>query len=273
MPEFRRLAEQANRSGVTVHTIGAEGLVNPAFRDAAAPRLAAVALSKPSCNLVRDDCDALEDLSTETGGFHVHRSNDLAVAARAIRRSSAAYYAIGATLATAPKDGSGYRVELASQRPGVTVRVRRRAVARDAADEAREAAEAASLFGDGPTDIAVELTLRPAARTAGARSRRDVPFALRVPVDALTFEPGPTGRSADLELTFIAADARGDVSPPAVVNVPVRIPDSDWESRRGATWPYESVFRARKETRRFTVIVRDVRSNRLGAAEVATSLD
>lgn len=139
---------------------------------------------------------------------------------------------------------------------------------REPADAAREASEALVLFGGAPSGLPVELRIGKGTRRSGfLRARGEVAFEVRIPIASLEFEERKGAHEADVELTFVSVDLKGDVSPPMTMKAPLRVPDGDWEKARQATWPYDGKFIARPDTRRFTVTVRDVRSNRVGTAE------
>lgn len=167
----------------------------------------------------------------------------------------------------------GYKIELVSKRPGVTIHLRERVVPREDADPAKELAEAAIVFGATSQDLPVQLELGDTKKHASLPSRRDVDFEVRIPIASLEFEEKDGVRQADVELTFLTLDGAGDTSDPIVLKAPLRVPDQDWERARHAVWPYTGHFVSRKGDERFTVTVRDVRSNRLGTAEALAKLD
>lgn len=220
-----------------------------------------------------DPCWTLGLISEQTGGLHIDHRNDLSVGVGLIRRAAGTYYSLGATPAAPARNADGYEVELVSKRPGVTIHLRRHVVPRDAADPAREMAEAAVLFGASASDLPVELRLGDAKKRSSLLRRRDVVFVVRIPIASLEFEEKKGVREAGVELTFITVDGKGDCSEPAVFAAPLRVPDEDWELARQAVWPYEGTFVSRPGAERFTVTVRDVRSNRIGTAVAAARLD
>ncbi len=190
-----------------------------------------------------------------------------------IRRAAGTYYSLGATPTAPARNADGYKVELVSKRPGVTIHLRKHVVPREAADPAREMAEASVLFGASASDLRVELQLGDGRKHASLLPRRDVVFVVRIPIASLEFEEKKGVREADVELTFITVDAKGDCSEPVVLKAPLRVPDKDWEIARQAVWPYEGKFVSRSGAERFTVTVRDVRSNRIGTADASAKLD
>jgi hypothetical protein len=193
---------------------------------------------------------------------------------KALRRAAGTYYSFGATLKSPPRSAkSGYRVELVSKRPGVTIHLREHVVPREAGDEARERAEAFALFGTAPSDLAIALKIGEVKKRPSLLSRRDVSFVVRIPIGSLEFEERKGVREADVELTFISIDEKGDTSEPTITKVPLRVPEADWENAKQATWSYDGTFVSRPGALRFTVTLRDVRSNRLGTAEAAAQLD
>lgn len=129
------------------------------------------------------------------------------------------------------------------RRKSVEIHLRERVVPREAGDAAHEAAEAFSLFSAGPTDLPVEIRLGGSTKQRGTLlSRREVAFEIRVPVASLEFATAGDVREAELEITFITIDARGDVSPPVVVSAPVRIPERSWGRMRTETWSHDGKF-------------------------------
>jgi len=165
-------------------------------------------------------------------------------------------------------------VEVASTRPGVKVQLRKRFVARDETDAAAEATESSLLFGARVSDLPVEIKLGEGKHGGWfLASRREIDYEVRIPIASLELEEKDGVRKADIEITFAAVDEKGDVSKPVVVKAPLRIPDARWEEARKAVWPCDGKLRSRPGRQRYVVTVRDVRSNRLGAAEVTARFD
>jgi hypothetical protein len=165
-------------------------------------------------------------------------------------------------------------VELVCNRPGVKIHLRRRVVAREAADAALEMTESSLLFGARDSGLPLEFRLGDGKR--GGRllaSRREIVFEVRIPIASLEVEEKHGVREADIEMTFVSVDAKGDVSKPVVIKAPLRISDAEWERARAAVWPCEGRLVSRPGEQRYVVTVRDVRSNRLGTAEVTGRFD
>lgn len=201
--------------------------------------------------------------------------SELSKGVRRILREAGGSYSLGATVSDPPKSADGFRVELVSRRPGVVIHVRPHAVPRPAGERAREAAEAVTLFGGGDggeVELPVELRLHGDERSRGPR-RREVGFEVRIPISALELEEKAGARQADVELIFLAVDGAGDVSDPVTRTARLRVPGKEWEAARTATWPWGGKLVVRPDTRRLTVTVRDIRSNRLGTAEADRRID
>ena len=198
--------------------------------------------------------------------------SELSKGVRRILREAGGFYSLGATVSDPPKSADGFRVELVSRRPGVVIHVRPHAVPRPEGERAREAAEAVTLFGEGEVELPVELRLRGDERSRG-HWRREVGFEVRIPIWALELEEKGGTRQADVELIFLAVDGAGDVSDPVTRTARLRVPGKEWEAARTATWPWGGKLVVRPDTRRLTVTVRDIRSNRVGSAEADRRID
>jgi hypothetical protein len=221
-----------------------------------------------------DPCWTLGQISEETGGLHIDRLNDLIPGIETIHRAAGTYYSLGATLEATRRKTDGNRVELVCRRPGVKLHLRRRVVAREASDAAFEATEASLLFGATGSALPLEFRLGDGKRSGRLLApKREIVFVIRIPIASLELEEKNGAREADVEMTFASVDARGDVSAPVVIKAPLRIPEAEWEQARAAIWPYEGRLVSRPGEQRYVVTVRDVRSNRLGTAEVTGRFD
>lgn len=165
-------------------------------------------------------------------------------------------------------------MELVSTRPGVKIQLRKRFVARDETDDAAETTESSLLFGARESALPVEIKLGKGQHAGWFLApRREIDYEVRIPIASLELEERDGVRLADVEITFAAVDQKGDLSKPVVVKAPLRIPDARWEEARKAVWPCDGTLVSRPGQQRYVITVRDVRSNRIGTAEVNGRFD
>ena len=128
MPEFRGIVNAALRANAAIYFLDARGLRGLApFQDVET----GAATDSRDLNAVlfegSEATEGAESLATDTGGFTIRNTNDLAKGFRAIADASRAYYLIGYRPSTARHDGKFRKIEARLQpaRRGMKVMARR----------------------------------------------------------------------------------------------------------------------------------------------------
>jgi hypothetical protein len=153
-------------------------------------------------------------LSEPTGGKALVNSRR-GVALEEVALDTRSYYWLGFTSDRAFV-GSRHRVRVEVTRPGLRLRYRDGYQDFTREREVTMAVESALLFGSPSTDRTFPLQVG-AARRAGV-GKVELPLALSIPVDALTFLPTPGGGwTAEIDLRVAVLDDGGATSPVAVV--------------------------------------------------------
>lgn len=126
LTEFRDVvnaARQANTAIYFVDTRGLESSSSPFKAEFGNAIFASdVQLMYTDVNLA---CEGSELLASETGGFSVRRSGDLAAGIQRIANESRGYYLLGYAPSASEQDGRFRRITVRVNRRGVTVRARR----------------------------------------------------------------------------------------------------------------------------------------------------
>lgn len=202
LPEFKQVVEASRRSNAAVYFIDARGLTGmplvttAEFGPALQPSdLSAMSLDEPLAS------QGSESLATDTGGFTVKNTNDLATGIQRISRESEAYYMLGYRPAPTAPDGRFHEIKVKVRRGGARVRARRGYFA--PGPEGETAAEAGSDRSglqsalDSPFSLD-GIPLRMTALVFGEQSmgKADVLVATSVDVHDLAFEK-KDGRLAD----------------------------------------------------------------------------
>ena len=127
MPEFRGIVNAALRANAAIYFLDARGLRGLApFQDVET----GAATDTRDLNAVLfegSQAEGAESLATDTGGFTIRNTNDLAKGFRVIADASRAYYLIGYHPSTARHDGKFQKIEVRLQpaRRGMKVTARR----------------------------------------------------------------------------------------------------------------------------------------------------
>jgi VWFA-related protein len=156
-----------------------------------------------------------------TGGFALSNSNNYAEAFARIVQENSTYYVLGFNSAYTERNGRFVRVQVRVRRPGLQVRARDGYVA--PLGRAPDASTAAGADA-ARTPLAVSAMANPfATRGVGMRvfaapykgTGRDPAVALALEIDVSTLEFVDEGDriAGELDLTYVATDARGRVYP------------------------------------------------------------
>ncbi len=136
----------------------------------------------------------------------------------------------------------------------------------------RQEREGGLLPAARSSDLPVELfvgTPEPGETASGRR----VSFSVRIPVVEMEFEERGEDVEALLELTFVSTDVGGARSEPQTIRVPVRMTRVAWGGAMRGVWTYKATLLSEKGDLRFVVTARDLKTNRIGSAEVSARVD
>ena len=129
--DIREAVGASARSNVSIYTMDPRGLASPAddsigvtnFADSDDPS-AGIGLASLN-NELRLSQDTLRQLADETGGFASVNRNDLASAFDRVVRDNSSYYVLAYYPPSDKRDGKFHKIEVKTNRPGLTVRSRR----------------------------------------------------------------------------------------------------------------------------------------------------
>lgn len=265
--EFRKVITEANRSGVTVHSLDARGLsVEGIDAGEAQPSVLDSFWAHQSRR------EALARLAQETGGLLVENRNVFTTAVDRIYAEASTYYSVGVTLAALDPKKALISVKVATTRPGVALRVRNSWGAKSADEAARDRMEMALVTPDATGDFPISLEVAPSQKGGGI-GRRISPFVVRIPISALTFVESNGTRTATLDVSLAAVDDGGAKSDVATARVPVAVPVARWEEAVKSGFTYRGEMKGRKGNVRFVATVRDLASDRIGVASASVRIE
>jgi len=131
--ELQEVVDMCLRSGVVLNTVDARGLFTNNYE--AKDRVAVgvnsesfvILAQKPMMRIedMRQQEDPLRQLSSETGGFHVGNTNDLASGIRKILESQSYYYVLTYSTPNPKLDGRYHKIKVDVSRAGVRVSYRK----------------------------------------------------------------------------------------------------------------------------------------------------
>lgn len=272
LPDFERVADQANAGGVTLYAIDAEG-------DHATALRSAVVESPPFHEAIErlqnNAREPLEFAAQATGGKRFQASPRLARELASVATDFGTYYSLGfeppVDYGEEPHD-----IQVRVEGEGLVVR-HREAFAQSAPDEsAADATVAILLYGaiDNPLGIRLE---------AGEPERLDdgvvrLPVHLLVPLRRVTLLPDGEVWVANLSVFVSTKDKTG--APRSVQKLPfhLRVPQEATEDIESETAHYELPVVLRPGDQQVAVVVRDQPGGvdsaaRLEVVELAPALD
>jgi len=252
---FRPLADTANRLGYTIYPLDVPG-VESSSADAS--------LAGPSptgLNIREQEHEAsLQWVAQQTGGRALLNalSND---ALNAVESDTRSYYWLGFTPSWQGND-KRHKVEVDVTHPGFRVRSREDFLDLSRKAEVSMQVESAMLFGNAPDSVPLPMKLGPVAITG--RREMEVPVALAIPVDAITFVPVNGKYTAELELRISAVDASGARAPVPVI--PFTLTTAT-QPKAGTAARYETKIKMRRMVHHLTVAVFDPQSGKILTAQ------
>jgi VWFA-related protein len=253
---FRPLVDTANRLGYTIYSVDVPGVESGTVD-------ASLASPSPAGLNVREQEHqaALTFVSDQTGGRALLNSQSTNVLP-AVEQDTRSYYWLGFTPSWQGND-KRHRVDVDVLRPGLKVRAREDFLDLSRRVETSMMVESAMLFGNAPdsTPLAVQI----GQAVASGRKEMEVPVALAIPVDAVTFIPLEGKYVAEVELRVAAVDTAGNRAPVPVIPVTLR---SDVEPKAGTAVRYETRLKLRRLPHNLTLAVFDPQSGKILTSRV-----
>ncbi len=255
---FQPLVDTANRLGYTIYPIDVPG-VEAEVVDAS------LAGPPPGGINIREQEHqaALLFAASETGGKALlnSQSRDLLQAVESDTRS---YYWLGFTPSWQGNDRR-HKVEVEVLKPGFKVRSRENFLDLSRRAETTMMVESAMLFGGAPDSA--PLAIQVGQPIAAGRREMEVPVALTIPVDAITFVPVDGKYTAELELRVAAVDTGGSRAAVPIIPVTLRF---DAQPPAGTSTRYEARLKLRRLPHHVTLAIFDPQSGKIltGEADV-----
>ena len=262
-PLFRPLVDTANLLGYTLYPVDVPGLAGEVISaEVAAPPPVATAgttaFGGAGTSFLREtDVHAtLDYLARETGGRAMINAQRVEAFERVVD-DTRSYYWLGFT----PErdwDDRRHDVEVRTGNPALRLRARQGYLDSSRGREVSMAVESALLFG-GPTAEDLLRVDFGEPRAAG-RGKIDVPMAVLVPLDQLTFLPAGDTLQADTELRLALADDRGGRSDMPVIPITF---EASAPPEAGTYGRYETTLKMRRQPHRAVIALYDRASGRI----------
>jgi VWFA-related protein len=253
---FRPLVDTANRLGYTLYPVDVPG-VESGVTDASLAAPSATGL-----NIREQEHQAsLQFVAAQTGGKALLNAQGSKLLPT-VESDTRSYYWLGFTPSWQGND-KRHRVDVEVVRKGLKVRSREDFLDLSRKAETSMQVESAMLFGGSPDSA--PMAVQVGTPVAVGRREMEVPIALAIPVDAVTFVPIEGKYTAELELRVGAIDTGGNRA--AVPILPLTL-TSAAQPQAGSAIKYETRIRLRKLPHHLTLAVFDPQSGKILTAQV-----
>ena len=248
---LRPLVDTANRLGYTIYPVDVPGVeAEVADASLAAPLRGGINIRE------QEHQASLLYTAEQTGGRALlnSRSGELLQTVESDTRS---YYWLGFTPSWQGND-KRHKVEVEVLKPGFKVRSREDFLDLSRKAETTMMVESAMLFGGAPDSapLAIELG-RP---VASGRREMEVPVAISIPVDGISFVPLDGKYAAELELRVGAVDTGGNRASVPVIPVTLR---AETQPKAGSSIRYETRLKLRRLPHHLTLAIFDPLSGKI----------
>jgi len=249
--EFQNVIAQANANRVAFYTIEggsrAPGAISAETSTPIVDSLARVADGERQ--------ESLRSLAYDTGGTALLNSAGVELLLAQLERDFSNYYSLGYP---SPSEGDGkyHRVEVKIDRPGVKARFLE-GYRDKSPDERMMDQTLATLLhdvGDNPLEVKVEIGEESPAKGSNTFV---VPVMVKIPMSKLVLIPQDNAHLGRLSIFIAVADAKGRLSEPQKIDVPVRIPNEQLLSAMSQTAGYAARVQMRPGEQKLAVGVRD----------------
>ena len=242
------LVDEANAHRVSVYSYDPAGLrplgVSAEFGSAESNLEMSVELDRAM--------DSLVDLSLATGGVSRVDAPGLEPLLDEMLDGFATYYSLGFD----PGEAEGGRVRVRLRRPGLKARYLRHFSVRSAAHQL-EASTLATLLVADDADNRLGVGIEPGRAERQEDGTFLVPLLIKVPMSRVALLPQRTNHIGRLSFVVIAQGAGGDLSSPAMGEVPIEIDNSELLSTMGQVAGYRLRLRIRDGEHSVGIGVRD----------------
>lgn len=252
LEQFRELTRRANRSGVTIYTLDAEGDHTARLRSAATEgRVDSTVLSIFEANYR----DPQELVARETGGQRLQASPSLGEDLDKIAVDFHTFYSLGFEPEAGYEEGyHSIRVEVPDLK-GVRVRHRDRWSPKTVDERMADATVATLLYGTGSNSLAVTVA-------TGKAQRRDdgnllLPVELTVPLEEVALLPEGETHAGQLSIFVSTRDRQGLPRPVQKIPFHLRIPSEKIEQARQQAAGYTLPLLVRPGDRQVAIGIRD----------------
>jgi VWFA-related protein len=252
------LVDTANRIGYTLYPVDVPGLSRQTSVDVTQTEPRAAFLDTEEQELHA----ALHFAARETGGkslLNALRGDALNRVAEDVR----SYYWLGFS-PSGKRDDERHEIEVRTSRPGLRIRSRDDYVDYSRGQEVTAMLESSLLFGSAPATGALPVEL--GKPTKSRRNQMEVPIAVAIPVDGLTFLAAGGGWVAKAELRVGALDSNGQTADVSVLPIELK---SDTAPKSGGYVRYDTRVSLRRLEHRLVLSIYDPLSDQLFSSTVS----
>ncbi len=253
--DFRQLTNKANANRVTFYTLDAAGLRTYSYMEAqnATPGGGAFIDQVHFSNLQ----GSLMYMAEETGGMSIINTNNFGPGLERVADDFDNYYSLGFVSGTADS-GRYHRIKVRFKDETKKYVVRHREGYRDKPMETRmtDSTLAALHFGYQSNSLGVEIEFgRPQPEEKGRRFL--VPVSVRIPLGNIAYLPSGEFQRGRLRIFIAARDEEGGLSPVQNVELPIDIPEAQFETAKQQHYRYDITLQMRKGRQVLAVGVHD----------------
>jgi VWFA-related protein len=248
---FRPLVDTANRLGYTLYPVDVPGVE---------AEVADASLSAPlsgGINIREQEHQASLLYTAEQTGGKALLNGLGSQLLQVVESDTRSYYWLGFTPSWQGND-KRHKVEVEVLKPGLKVRSREDFLDLSRKAETTMMVESAMLFGSGPN--AAPLAIEVGQPVASGRREMEVPVALSIPVDAVSFVQLDGKYAAELELRVVAVDTGGNRAAVPVLPVTLR---AETQPKAGTSVRYETRLKLRRLPHHLTLAIFDPLSGKI----------
>jgi VWFA-related protein len=262
-PQISQLGLAANRAGVTIYAVDAEGDHGGIVRSA----LTEQGARSEAISVVNENYrEPLESIAKATGGRLLRSSGQLADQLVNLLGDFDSFYSIGFTPPADWEPGSGHDIKVRVRGRNLVVR-HRADVAVPKPDE-REAGATVAALRYRTADNPLELTAVPGEAVPREDGNAVLPVALSVPIANLELLPRDGTHAGSLSIYVSTKDKEGSTTQVQKIPFNLAIPDAVIERARGDSARYELPLILRPGDLQVAVGIRDNISGRFSAVRL-----
>ncbi|HVT15354.1 MAG TPA: VWA domain-containing protein [Thermoanaerobaculia bacterium] len=255
-PLLRRVAEHANASRVTFYTLSAEEDISG--RGAETATATNWSLNAGTEKMNRQE--SLRRLADDTGGTAGLDLNNPSSFLAQMQSDLESYYSLGYP-SPHPHDGKLHKVKIATRDGSLRLRHREQYLDRTGSEHIRDLTVSTLLFGvqDNPLGLAVNLL----AERPDRKGQVELDLLVKVPMSRVVLLPRRGSHDGQLTIYVASRGRDGRTSDVSKIEVPVRVPEQQWQAAASQVVAYRARVRVRAEETDLAIGLRD----ELGKAE------